>query len=298
MGSEPYKVLGVAQNASAQEIQRAYRKLAKANHPDANPGDRQAEERFKKASVAYGILKDPETRRRYDRGEIDENGNERVSMGGFHRSSGWPGGGGGGTGFDPGGFGGFDHILNDLFGGKGGGAGRSRNSGRGGDIRVRAAVDFITAAKGGSQRMKLNDGRNIDMNIPPGTESGQQLRLRGKGQTSMFGGDPGDLLVEIEVRPHPKLRREGFDILVDQPIPLATAVLGGKIRVSTIDGDVALNIPAWSSSGKTMRMKGRGIENRKTGGRGDQMVRLLITLPDQRDAALEALFKDADAKAA
>lgn len=295
-----YRELGVAKSASADDIQRAYRKLAKKYHPDANPGDKAAEERFKKISSAYAILKDTDQRARYDRGEIDDAGNERApfgGMGGFHNARAKAGQGG----FEyrsAGGFGGFDDILSDLFGGFASGGGNSTGGGRsvrGGDIHYRTSVDFIKAAAGGNERVRLQDGRQIEVTIPAGLTSGTQLRLRGKGHPGNGGNAPsGDLLLEVEVRPHPDMRRDGLDIIVDQPVPLETAVNGGKVRVKTINGEVSLSVPAWSSSGQILRMRGRGIHDRKSGGKGDQLVRLMITLPEKPDPALQDLFNKAE----
>ena len=301
-----YKALGVSKAASDDEIQRAYRRLAKKHHPDANPGDTSAEEQFKRVSAAYAILKDKDLRQRYDRGEIDDHGNERVHMGGFRQH--------GNDAFEfragSGGFGGFDDILSDLFGGLGGGfggtagrgqarhgqAGRGQSARRGADVSGKASIDLVTAARGGRERIKLAEGNEIEVNIPAGIESGKQLRLRGKGRPGHGGAPAGDLLIEIEVRPHPTLRREDLDIVIDQPVPLATAVLGGKLRVPTLDGEVALSVPPWSSSGKTLRLRGRGIDDKGQSRKGDQLVRLLITLPDDRDPALEALLQSSRAE--
>ena len=286
-----YRELGVSKTASAEDIQSAYRKLAKKYHPDANHDDRKAEEKFKKISAAYAILKDRDTRARYDRGEIDDAGNERAPFGfgggmggGFHGERGH----GANSTFEFRAGGGFDDILNDIFGGfsqtgaSGNGRKGSRRDMRGSDIVLRTSIDFVKAAAGGSERIRTRDGRNIDVN-------GTQLRLRGKGQPGAGDASAGDLLLEVEVRPHPAMRRENLDIHVDQPVPLELAVNGGKIRVATISGEVALNVPAWSSSGRILRLRGRGIHDRKAGKKGDQLVRLMITLPEKPDPDLEAL---------
>ncbi|MEZ5826554.1 MAG: DnaJ C-terminal domain-containing protein [Geminicoccaceae bacterium] len=301
-----YRELGVSKSASADEIQSAYRKLAKKYHPDANRDDAKAEERFKKISAAYALLKDPATRARYDRGEIDDAGNERAPFGFGGMGGGFRGARGRGAGSHQdfrsgGGFGGFDDIINDIFGGFAGGSpgGGRASSGfagggrgvRGGDIVFRTSIDFIKAATGGSERIRMQDGRHVDVNIPAGIESGTQLRLRGKGQPGAGGAAAGDLLLEVDVRAHPDMRRQGLDILVDQPVPLETAVNGGKIRVPTISGEVALSVPEWSSSGRTLRLRGRGIHDRKAGKKGDQLVRLMITLPENLDPELKALFE-------
>ncbi len=284
-----YKTLGVTQAASDDEIRKAYRKLAKTCHPDTNPGDKAAEDRFKAISRAYAILGDPAKRKRYDKGQIDAEGNERgpqgFPFGGMGAGPGGPGGARGrqysyrSTGPGAGGFAGFDDILSDLFGGAARGGG-PRNGGRprGEDLKLAVTVDFLDAAKGTKRRVGLPDGRHLDVTIPAGVEPGQVLRLKGQG----VGG--GDALIEVQVNPHEGFRREGLDIHLDHAIPLALAIAGGKVTVPTIDGNVAVSVPAWTSSGKTLRLKGRGIA--QGGHKGDQFVRLEIALPTETDPAL------------
>jgi DnaJ-class molecular chaperone len=290
-----YKTLGVTQSASDDEIRKAYRKLAKTCHPDTNPGDKAAEERFKAISRAYAILGDPAKRKRYDKGQIDADGNERGPQGFPFGAGGGPfgaqpggrgwsyshrgGGPGGGGGSSP--FGGFDDILSDLFGG----ATRAgpRGAARGEDLKLSVTVDFLDAAKGTKRRLGLPDGRHLDVTIPAGVEAGQVLRLKGQGIAG------GDALIEVQVTPHDGFRREGLDVHLDQAIPLALAIAGGKVTVPTIDGNVAVTVPAWTSSGKLLRLKGRGIQ--KGGHRGDQLVRLEIALPDKSDPALKEWAK-------
>jgi len=161
---------------------------------------------------------------------------------------------------------------------------------RGEDVRTRLAVDFATAARGGKERIRLADGREVEVNIPAAVEQGQQLRLRGKGQPGMGGGPAGDVLIEIDIRPHATMRREGLDVVVDQPVPLATAVTGGKVRVPTLDGDVTMSIPPWTSSGRLLRLKGRGIDDKRRSAKGDQLVRVMIELPEEPDLELQALL--------
>ena len=283
-----YKILGVTQAASDDEIRKAYRKLAKTCHPDTNPGDKAAEERFKAISRAYAILGDPAKRKRYDKGQIDAEGNERGPQGFPFGASGPYGGAGRSRSYTyrsagpGGGFAGFDEILGDLFGG----AARGRAGGRptvGEDMKLSVTVDFLDAAKGTKRRVGLPDGRHLDVTIPAGVESGQVLRLKGQGVAG------GDALIEVQVSPHEGFRREGLDIHLDHAIPLDLAIAGGKVTVPTIDGNVAVTVPPWTSSGKTLRLKGRGIA--RGGHRGDQLVRLELVLPAEADPALEKWAK-------
>ncbi len=291
MAKSLYDILGVSRTASEEEIRSAYRRLAKRYHPDFNAGDRAAERMFKRVSAAYEILGDRDKRARYDRGEIDEEGKDRVPGGGFWREA-----GAAGAGFRSGGeFGGFEDIISELFG-RGGGrrggrgfgfSGAFRNAG--GEVRMRLPLDFLDAVRGGPKRVTTPDGRSLEVDIPPGVENGQVLRIRGRGTTGITG-QPGDLHLEIEVREHPRFKRRGRDIHLDQPVPLEIAVLGGKLRVPTIDGEVQLTIPRGSSSGRVLRLRGKGIADR-SGGRGDQLVRLLVTLPERIDPELEAAIR-------
>ena len=288
-----YKTLGVTQAASDDEIRKAYRKLAKTCHPDTNPGDKAAEERFKAISRAYAILGDAAKRKRYDKGQIDAEGNERGPQGfpfgagggpfggpGGSRGrtytyrSGGPGGGGGAAG----GFAGFDDILSDLFGGAARGGRTGARTREGEDLKLAVTVDFLDAAKGTKRRVGLPDGRHLDVTIPAGVENGQVLRLKGQGVAG------GDALIEVQVSPHEGFRREGLDIHLDHAVPLDLAINGGKVTVPTIDGNVAVSVPAWTSSGKTLRLKGRGIA--QGGHKGDQFVRLELVLPSEPEPAL------------
>ncbi|MDW8124606.1 MAG: DnaJ C-terminal domain-containing protein [Geminicoccaceae bacterium] len=294
MSRSLYDELGVPRNASEEEIARAFRRLAKTCHPDLHPGDKAAEEKFKRISAAYEILSDKNKRARYDRGEIDEMGRERAFAGGGFEAGGGFRPGGGGFRFEFGGAGlNLDEILGDLFGrrrgprsggpfgGFTGGFGAGFEAEAGEDVRVATEVDFLTAARGGTRRVVLPDGSAVDVTIPAGTSDGTVLRLKGKGRPGP--GGPGDALVEVKVAPHPVFRREGLDILVDQPVPLAVAVRGGKVRVPTLDGEVALTVPPRTNSGTLLRLKGKGVRDARTGRQGDQLVRVLIELPKEPD---------------
>ena len=290
MATDPYSVLGVARGASAAEIKAAYRKLAKQLHPDANRGNPSASERFSDVTRAYDLLSDKGKRAQFDRGEIDAEGNPAMPRGfggagggGFRgdpRAGGFGGGGVGGEGGD------FSDIFSDLFGGRGGGsfAGQRSAPPKGGNIGYRLAVQFIDAATRAPQRITLSGGASIDLKLPAGVDSGTQMRLSGKGQAGPGGA--GDAIVTIDVKSHPHFVRDGDHIRLDLPVSLKEAVLGAKIKVPTVDGPVMLSIPAGSTSGKLMRLKGRGWSI-KGGERGDQLVRLLVDLPPD-DAALRA----------
>lgn len=291
--ADPYSTLGVAKNASEAEIKSAYRKLAKELHPDRNKENPKASEKFSDVTKAYDLLSDKEKRAQFDRGEIDAEGNPAMPFG-F-------GAGGGGFRGDPrggpqGGFGGFGgegadfgDIFEGLFGGRGGGGGFGFGGGRsappqkGANVAYRLSVSFVDAATQAMQRITLADGKTIDLKLPAGVETGTQMRLAGKGQPGPGGN--GDGIVTISVKDHPFYEREGDNIRLDLPITLNEAVKGAKIKVPTVDGPVMLSIPAGSSSGKVMRLKGKGFSS-KGGGRGDQLVRLMVDIPSG-DTALE-----------
>ena len=279
---DPYKVLGVTREASADDIRAAYRKLAKQHHPDLNPGDKASEERFKAISAAYELLSDPDKRGRYDRGEIDASGAERPPERPFYR------------GFAEGQEGGKYHRggdidpddLNDIFAsffrqGRGGGGGAAEGPEfrlRGEDRLYVLPVDFTDAVAGATRRLTLPDGKNLDITIPPGTEDGQVLRLRGQGGPGLNGGPPGDALIEVHVAPHPFFRREGDDIHIEVPVTLAEAVLGGRIMVPTPSGPVAMTVPKQSDSGTRLRLRGKGVPAHRGRTAGDQYVTLRIVL--------------------
>lgn len=294
MARDPYLELGVPRTATADDIRKAFRKLAKQFHPDANPGDNAAEERFKRVSSAFDIIGDEDKRKKFDRGEIDADGREQHP--GF--GGGGPFGPGGASGgrYRPGpgspGFEGMDinDILGDVFGqrggpgARGGGFGFGGGGGRGQDLRAHLDIDLEEAIRGGKKRIAFSDGRTLEVIIPKGAQDGQTLRLKGQGAGGRAG--PGDALIEIGIRPHPLYRRDGDVLHMDLPVSVPDAILGGKVDAPTPDGPVALTVPKGSNSGAQLRLKGRGFVNAR-GTRGDLLARLIVTLPDAPDPALE-----------
>ena len=283
MARDLYQELGVSRTADADTIRKSYRKLAKELHPDRNPGDKKAEDRFKSISGAWDVLGDAEKREKYDRGEIDAEGRETgLGRGGFG------GGAGGGAGRFDGAD--FDDILSQMFGGGGpfgGVGGAARGQARGVDVRARLEVDLEESILGAKKRISFSDGRTIEAVIPAGAQDGQVLRLRGQGAPGR-GGAAGDALIELVIRPHPVFRREGGDLHLSLPVSVPDAVLGGKLEAPTPEGEVTLTIPKGSNTGKVLRLKGRGGVNPEGGGRGDLFVRLEVALPEAPDPALES----------
>jgi DnaJ-class molecular chaperone len=314
---DPYEVLGVSKSASSADIKSAFRRLAKKLHPDANKHDKDAASRFAELNAAYEILGDEDKRKAFDRGEIDaegkprfqgfegfgagrgpgggfgqEGGFESFTWGpeGFQRSGGRPGAGGG--------FGGFEDLLKEAFGGaaRRGGGGRPGGfqvegedfGGGGQDIAAALTITLPEAAKGVKKRVQLPNGKEVEVKIPAGLAEGQQIRLKGQGLAGP-GGRTGDLLIAVSVAPDPVFAREGADLRLELPITLYEAVLGGKVRVPTLDGAVELAIPAGTSSGRTFRLKGKGFPSKDR--KGDLMATVRIVLPEGSDAELEALMK-------
>lgn len=296
MSEDLYHILGVSKRASDEEIRKAYRKLAKENHPDLNPGNAAAAERFKKISAANDILGDAAKRRQYDLGEIDHKGDPKGPQWRSHPGAGRRGaaaGGfpGGGDGF------GFSDIFSDVFGGGRGGPGFGTGFGgragpsAGADVRYTLEIDFLEAVNGAKKRVTLPEGGVLDLTVPEGVTDGQVLRLKGKGAPAPHGGLAGDALVEIKVRPHSQFKRQGDDILVEVPISIDEAVLGAKIEVPTVDGRVQLTIPRGTSSGKIFRLKGKGVRQ-KSGVQGDELVTVRIVLPEAVDDTLSYFFTE------
>ncbi len=305
---DPYTVLGVAKSADAGEIKKAFRKLAKKYHPDQS-ADPKAKEKFAEISAAYEILGDEKKRGAFDRGEIDAEGKPRFqgfegfgagSAGGPWSSSRRTSPGGGfeqyefstGQGFDA------SDLFSELFGG---GAGRrgARPGGhtsqgrapRGEDVTAQVTVTLGEAAHGAKVRVTLPTDRTLEVSVPPGIEDGKQIRLKGQGHPSPFGGDPGDALITVKISKHAYLRPDGRDLRLDLPITLYEAVLGGKVNVPTLDSQVELNVPAGSNGGRTLRLRGKGLPN-PGGTPGDLLVTLRIVLPDEPDADLISLMRE------
>jgi len=279
---DPYQELGVSREASAGEIRKAFHKLAKSNHPDVNPGDKASEERFKRASAAFDLLGDEDKRKKFDAGEIDADGREIQR--GFSGQPFGQGGGAGGFEFD-----GVDinDIINDMLRGqnRGGGGRRGRGATRGGDVRASLEIDLEEAIAGGKKRLSFHDGPTLDVTIPAGAVDGQVLRLKGQGAPGRAG--PGDALIELSIRPHPVFKREGDTLVMDLPVSVPDAVLGGKVEAPTPEGPVSLTVPKGSNTGTMLRLKGRGL-NEASGRRGDLFARLVVTLPETMDDDLTA----------
>ncbi len=284
MSKDPYATLGVAKGASEDVLKKAYRKLAKELHPDRNKDNAKATERFKTVSSAYALLSDPETRAKFDRGEIDGDGNPR----GFDpRSQGGGQTGPGGMRFEMGGD--IGDIFSDLFN-MGGRAGRGQQRGgfegfgggrgqapKGANVEYRLNVPFEAAALATPQRLSLRSGKTIDVKIPAGFSDGNQIRLAGQGDAGPGGN--GDAIITLKTGTHATFTRDGDDIRVDLPVHLKEAVLGAKVKAPTVEGSVMVSVPAGASSGKTLRLRGRGF-TRKDGTRGDQLVTLMIAIPE------------------
>jgi DnaJ-class molecular chaperone len=281
---DPYETLGVERSASLDDIQKAYRRLAKKLHPDLNPGNKRAEERFKEVSAAYSLLSDADKRAQYDRGEIDATGAEapqqrfykdfasEAAVGNPYENH---------SGFAD--FPNSDDILSEFL--RRGADVHVRA--RGADVRYHLSVEFLEAVTGATKRLTLPDGETLDVTIPAGIQNGQVLRMRGKGRPGVGEGEPGDALVEIAIKPHPFFAREGNDVYLDLPVTLSEAVLGARINVPTPTGAVTMTVPKGSNTGTVLRLRGKGVL-RRDGSHGDELVRLKVMLPGLPDSELEA----------
>jgi DnaJ-class molecular chaperone len=310
---DPYEILGVQKSASPEDIKRAYRRLAKKLHPDANKKDAKAASKFAELNSAYELLGDEQKRKAFDRGEIDAEGKPRFH--GFETAGAGQGPGGfgregqfetftwGPEGFRRatgrgGGFGRFEDILGDMFGSTAAGRGGWRSAGadaedfdalhRGQDIAAALTITLEEAAKGATKRMRLPTGKDVEVKIPAGLTDGQQIRLKGQGLPG-HGGPAGDALISVGIAPHPLFKTEGANLRLDLPITLYEAVLGTKVRVPTLEGAVDLAVPPGANATRTFRLKGKGLPTR--GGRGDLFVTTRIVLPDRKDPELEEMMR-------
>jgi DnaJ-class molecular chaperone len=314
---DPYQILGVPRGASAADIKSAYRRLAKKLHPDANKTDPKAATRFAELNAAYEVVGDADKRKAFDRGEIDAEGKPRFQ--GFEGFGAGPGGGGfgregafetftwGPEGFQraggrgaggPGGPGGFEDILKDMFGGRGGRRGARFGTqfepeefggpGVGRDVAAAITITLAEAASGVTKRVRLPTGKKVEVKIPAGLSDGQQIRLKGQGLPGS-GGAVGDAMITVKVAPHSLFEREGANLRLNLPVTLYEAVLGGKVRVPTLDGAVELAIPPGTGAGRTFRLKGKGLPSRS--GHGDLLATVQVVLPEKSDAELEELMR-------
>ncbi|WP_075631927.1 DnaJ C-terminal domain-containing protein [Novacetimonas hansenii] len=289
MSKDPYEVLGVARTASQDEIRKAYRKLARKHHPDLNPGDKAAEEQFKAVGAANDLLSDEEKRARFDRGEIDAEGQERGFGGGGYRNHAE-----GGQGHFYGGGQFSEDDLGDIFGGmfgqRGGFRRRPQGPMKGEDRQYALTVSFIDSVNGGTSRVTLPGGATLDVKIPPGINDGQVLRLRGKGDEGFQGGPAGDALITISVMPDAVYTRDGNDVRSTLPIDVKTAVLGGSITVPTPAGPVKMNVPPYSDTGSVLRLRGRGVKAHGGQEAGNLYVKLQVMI-GKVDTAFETFLK-------
>ena len=296
MTRDLYQVLGVSKTATEAEIKSAYRKLARKYHPDLNKDDKNAADKFKEISNAYDIIGNAEKRKQYDNNEIDADGKPTGFGAGFGQEGNPFGGAGGfrytstggpqGAGFD------FSSIFGDdifsAFGGAGASRGRSRPR-KGEDITYTMKIDFLSAVRGAEKQVNIG-GKSINVKIPAGTLDGQTLRLKGLGKTGHMGGENGDVLITLNVAKHPYFNLEGQNVTMDLPISMKEAILGARVVVPTIGGNVAVNIPPYASSGEKLRLRGKGINNFK--GVGDQIVTLKIVVPQTKNAELEKVLEN------
>jgi curved DNA-binding protein len=289
---DPYEILGVARDAEVAAIRKAYRKLARKNHPDLNPGDKAAEERFKEISQAWEVLEDPERRRNYDEFgavsleagfDAEKARRAREAFGSRFGTGARPGAEGFGEEFE---FGDLDDLLGRYFGGRGEARGMRL---RGPDLEATLELDFLDAVRGGEQRLTLarsagGGNETITVRIPPGVDTGGRLRIPGKGGPGNGGGPPGDLSVLLRVRPHRVFRREGRDLTFDLPVNVTEAIRGAKVDVPTLDGRATLTVPPGTDSGTRLRLRGKGVPDPRGGPPGDLYARVQIRVPRDLDA--------------
>ena len=292
MTTDPYAALGLAKSATAADLKKAYRKLVRTSHPDLHPDDAGAEARFKAVTAAHDLLKDPATRARFDAGEIDASGAERAPRTYYRDHADAPGPSfGQGSPFgdfgDPSDI--FAHILRQRA--RGTGSGNPGFAQPGPDLRYTLDIAFLDAMRGARTRITLPEGGNLEVQIPKGMRDGQTLRLRGRGGAGYDGGPAGDALVTVQVQPHPVFRRQDDDIAITLPITIDEAVLGGKVTAPTIDGPVSVSIPKGASSGRILRLRGRGVA-RANSSVGDALIELRIVAPPVIDAALSDFLQD------
>ena len=300
MMKDPYETLGVARTATKKDIKDAFRKLTRKHHPDLNPDDPEAAEKFGAISAAHDLLADPETRRRFDAGEIDASGAETGRQRYYRDYADAPGGGGyawrdgGGAHARQEGFASnaeFEDFLSRVFGGGAAGRRQRETSARGADVSYTLEVSFLDAATGATRAITLPDGKSLKLTVPEGARDRQTLRLKGQGMPGFGGGPAGDAYVELHVAPHAFFERRDDNIHVEIPVTLQEAVLGGAIEVPTIHGPVSLTVPPGSNTGKVLRLRNKGIQNRATGVHGHQMVRLKVVLPEAEDPELTEFLR-------
>ncbi|MEO1997757.1 MAG: J domain-containing protein [Planctomycetaceae bacterium] len=287
--NEHYNTLGVPRNAAPDQIRAAYKKLARKYHPDANPDDAAAARKFKEIQEAHSVLSDPQQRQQYD--QFGKSFKQAGAGGQFH----WPDGGAGGA------------DLNDLLGGMFGGGGFSGGFGggparqrpraaKGQNLKAEIEIPFAIAAEGGNHELRIRHGKSMDtlnITIPAGVDQGSVIRLSGQGHDGVHGGPPGDILVTVTCHPHPYFRRDANHLLLDLPITVSEAALGAQVEVPTLsEGPVVVTVPAGTSSGTKLRLRGKGVPDQKTGQRGDQFVMVKIVVPKHMDDQSRRLFEE------
>jgi DnaJ-class molecular chaperone len=282
---DPYSVLGVPKTASDDDIRKAFRKLAKKHHPDLNPGDKSAEVKFKEITQANEILSDKEKRRRFDAGEIDGSGAEVPPRGFYRDQAGAPGGAKYHRAAGQEEFGDMSGIFEEMFRRRGGSGGFGGFEGEAAPVTYTLPIPFLVAARGGKQRVTMPNGKTLDIDVPEGASDGQTLRLKGQGMAG------GDAYVELRVQPHAFFEARDSNIHVELPVTITEAALGGKVKVPTVGGPVMLNVPAGSNTGTSLRLKGRGLLDKKSGQRGDQYVKLKVVLPAAPDEKLKSFLE-------